>query len=152
METDGLLVPYVANKYSRSWPKHDHGLQAEYVPISTVLTRRFATDGHFFAYSVPAIPRRLGRDAPALSVDGVPMVALVFDVDSTAAHRHHRPASDKWFERQRAKIVALLLASPGGVIYRTRGGYRILYRLAEPHLIRGRESADGWKQLYFHAL
>src|SRR6185436_16120548 len=127
-------VPILANARYKAWPKNSKGGRAQYSPLAEALSRSHATDAHFACYSVPAVERRLNREAPERLPDGVPMVAAVFDVDCEAAHaasggKGDTPAPDEWWLGELDKLNALAAAHPGAFVYRTRGGYRIVFVL-----------------------
>lgn len=61
----------------------------------------------------------------------IEMTALFIDVDNAEAHRTLAPASDEWFAAQRALVAKLPWATTAG-IYRSRGGYRLVWRLSAP--------------------
>src|SRR5262249_42878314 len=111
------------------------------------------------AYSVPSIERRLTlealRDAAcrAQLPDGIPIAAVVFDVDSEQAHRASdgapgTAAVDDWWLTELPKVEALRARHPDGFVYRTRGGYRIVYRLTQPYVLREAGDDAKWTTLY----
>jgi hypothetical protein len=136
-----LLIPVFASKSYRAWPKHDDGGHASYVPPANAFQRHFPSDAHFAAYSVPETARRLSTGA-AGKID-VQMRLIVFDVDG-AAHS----GSDEWWRSERAKLFDLLEEHPDGFIYRTRGGYRIVYQPSRPIAIQDDSDRYGWWALY----
>lgn len=145
------VVPVLATKFARSWPDHERGDPAEYVTTREAFSRRFTSDAHFAAYSVPEIARRLNVRAlphPDVLADGVRMALLVFDVDNADAHAGTiDEAPDAWWTAQRDRLCALLANHPGAFVYRTRGGYRCVY--AAPRIVlRTDEDAAAWKRLY----
>jgi len=82
----------------------------------------------------PTSIARLRKDSlKALSEQGftVEMTALFIDVDNAAAHKNNEPASDEWFAEHQALVAKLPWANTAG-IYRSRGGYRLVWRLREP--------------------
>ena len=100
MSQPRILVPVLPNARLRAWPKHEQGGRAEYLPFADAMSRPYATDAHFAAYSVPSVTRRLGvdgllnEDARAQLEGAVRMVLAVFDVDDTAAHRGEAATAD----------------------------------------------------------
>lgn len=122
------LLPVFPHAKVRAWP-NPGAPSIDYVPLSRVLTEPFATDAHFAAYSVPEYPYRLLHSAHEKMSVAPRMSLLVFDVDSAAAHRAHAEADDAWLASEGAKVTRLLATHPGAYLYRTRGGYRFLYRV-----------------------
>lgn len=137
-------IPVLGDKSSRGWPGHPSGRPAIYTPLSTALTTRYRTDAHFACYSVPHIERRLATpEVFAQLPDGVTMCLFVVDVDG-AEHK----GTDAWWAGERAKIDRLLVDHPGAFVYRTRGGYRLIYVLATPEVLRSVADADLWALRY----
>ena len=147
-------APVLRDQKIRSWPKFPNGGSAEYTTLPVALTREYVTDAHVGAYAAPSLPRRLGTEAllkpEAREVlpDGVAMVLAVFDVDCPDAHRGDPHAADAWWLDETEKITALLAAHPAGFVYRTRGGYRLVYRLPGPVVLRNGIDAEGWSIRY----
>ena len=141
-----LLLPVLADKHAKGWPEHEIGRPAVYLPASEAFTRRWSTDAHVAAYSVPARPRRLAR-AEALAAlageGGIPMVLAVFDLDAP-----DHQATEDWFAEQWPRVDAVQLLHPGLFAYRTRGGYRLVWRLAVPYVLRSAQDAAEWRRLY----
>jgi hypothetical protein len=146
------MVPVLGSTSARSWPLHERGAFARYMRASEALTARHATDAHFAAYSLPDQPRRLATVAVDRVPEGVPMVLAVFDVDCGAAHAAGGGAQGEadvaWWEGELRKIGVLLAAHPGGFVYRTRGGYRLVYALADPVVLRSPDDGTRWKSKY----
>jgi AAA domain-containing protein len=131
----GAPVPVFADRYARGYPAHPEAPPALYAPLGRALASRYDTDAHFSAYSCPGVPRRLaGRGA--LAAGEVSMVALVADVDHA------------WCLEEAAKVDALFAARGRGLAYTTRGGYRIVYRLAESIRLATPADAERWKIAY----
>src|SRR5262249_36221482 len=128
--------------------------RVRYVALNEALTSDFPTDAHFATYSCPAVERRLCLGAltspRALAELGghVPMVLAVFDVDCVEAHGGDAAATDSWWIAEGEKTAALLGVPPGGFVYRTRGGYRIVYRLLGPPPLRDENDAAAWSLGY----
>lgn len=148
------LVPVLMHAHIRSWPLHLEGGRAVYMPVARAMQCATWTDGHFGAYSVPSVSRRLSTGAVALTPGGVPVALLVIDVDCEKAHKASGgtgavPAPDAWWTAEIPKIQALLAAHPGGFVYRTRGGYRIVFVLLNPFLLQdAKTDPDRWKMAY----
>ena len=153
------LLPYLARgpKGYRGWPLHEVGGRVEYRPLSWLLATEHPDDAHTGGYSVPSVLRRLTTGAEAKVAGGVPMVTYLFDVDCAKSHRALGGSSavhadDAWWASQVPRLEALLLAHPGGYVYRTRGGFRIVYCLPQPHVITDGASELEWKRRYLAAL
>jgi hypothetical protein len=135
------LIPVFASKAYRAWPKHDDGGRADYVSPAVAFARRYQSDAHFAAYSVPDTTRRLSTNAVG-RVD-VQLRLIIFDVDAA-----NHAGSDEWWRSERAKLFDLLEEHPDGFIYRTRGGYRVVYQLSRPIEIRDDSDRYSWWALY----
>lgn len=135
-------VPILERK-SKAWPRSQDAQVIGYAPIGAALVSAYTSDAHFAAYSVPEFPYRLSSEAPAHFPEGVPIVLLALDRDAP----DHR-ATPEWLATELPKIQALLAAHPGGYAYSTRGGYRVVYRLAQPFIIHGHQEARAWRAHY----
>jgi hypothetical protein len=110
-----------------------------YLPIPISFTPVFAGS--------PIGPRK------GAAAQGVPMVLAVFDVDCEASHKAsggggEAQASDLWWQGQMAKLKVLTHVHPDSFAYRTRGGYRLVYFLPEPHFLRSPDDAALWSFSY----
>jgi hypothetical protein len=76
---------------------------------------------------------------------GIPMVLFVVDVEP-AGHDH--PVTAETMAIEVSKLRAMLEAHPGGFVYMTTHGYRIVYRLPEPFVISEPVDAERWKLTY----
>ena len=137
------FVPVMMNARLKAFPKNPTGGVVEYQPLSDALRSKYQSDVHIAAYSVPSVPRRLSRKAVSTIDGGVPMVAVLFDIDG-----HDADDIDAWFEAERPKIDKLLAAHRDGYVYRTRGGYRVVYQLGAPVVILDDTDAAAWSALY----
>jgi hypothetical protein len=138
-----LRLPVLPDAYTYSYPKEaDKAPTIQYFPLDTILTRAWTMDVHTTAYSVEHHPYRLSRDAVQFD-GGVVMVLFLADVDGPT-----HLASDDWWLNELVKLDALRQAFPGAFIYRTRGGYRVLYRLPEPHILQSAADVAQWKADY----
>lgn len=54
----------------------------------------------------------------------IELIAVAFDIDSPVKKSGEPGAIDLWFEAEREKISRLLKAFPGGLVWRTKGGWR----------------------------
>jgi P4 family phage/plasmid primase-like protien len=141
-----LLLPVLADKRANAWPEHPQGRPALYLKPAEVFERHYPTDAHYAAYSVPRVPRRLATQEAIVQLadqGGVPMVLAVFDLDAPA-----HQATEAWLEEQLPKFDALWEPHPGMFVYRTRGGYRLLWQLDEPFVLRDLGDAARWRRRY----
>lgn len=155
------MLPLFARgpKGYRAWPKRERPAAISYHPLSWLLEQRHDDDAHIAAYSVPNVLHRLGTDPAAYAQipGGVPMQVLLLDLDCAKSHRALGGASavaadDAWWQAHLPQLEALLTAHPGGYVYRTRGGLRIVYQLPAPVVITDGASELGWKRLYLSRL
>jgi hypothetical protein len=145
------LMPVFAAKTYRAWPRYDDGGAARYQPPAVAMLSRYPTDAHVAAYSVPALPRRLDRDAPGRAVDGGPLaVAMAFFLVDLDGPDHQAPPA--WRSQMASRCERALAEHPGGFHYETRGGGRLLWRRAVPFLITNDVDAQKWKLTYWRAL
>lgn len=145
MTVAGNTVVPVFKRHAKGWPVNvdmKPGDRTTYLPLATALTQSHRFDAHFGVYSVPAVERRLATPSVFAEVD-VPMVLFVIDVDGP-----DHMWTDEWWLVERPKVDRLLAAHPGGFVYCTKGGYRLVYRLAEPIVLRSTADAKAWKQRY----
>jgi hypothetical protein len=108
----------------RGWPEHEDG-RVKPTGLVDLLTREYATDAHFAAYTSPQ-PHRLTIEAAERVA--VSMTVLVLDIDAP----EHR-ATEGW-RRDLTRRCEGLPGEPYG--YWTRNGARIVYRL-EPRPVAG---------------
>jgi hypothetical protein len=138
-----ITLPLIPSAPTYSYPKEaDKAPQVRYFPLDAILTRAWTTDAHTAAYSVPGHPYRLSRDAVQLE-GGVVMVLFVADIDGPDHTAH-----DDWWLAELVKLDALRKEFPGALIYRTRGGYRILYLLPAPRILTSTEAVEAWRADY----
>lgn len=140
---EGPLVPVLSSSRLKAWPKHDKGGRVEYVPIGVALSRRYSTDAHTAAWSVPEVARRLDKGAPEKVEHGIKMMVMFADVDG-----HGVPDLEAWRMAERVKVDALRADHPGVIEYDSRGGYRLVARLATPIFIRDASDAAAWRCIY----
>lgn len=119
----------VFDRFARAWPKPD-APAAQYLPIESAFGTTWSWDAHFAAYSRPDVPYRLDSHSPG--ADDVQMVLAAFDVDAPA-----KAATPEWYGQELPKVQAVAAAHPGVWVYPTRGGYRLVWRLAAPQPTRG---------------
>lgn len=132
----------IVDRFARSWPDHERGLPAERASLEDALTRLFETDAHFQALELPRAAPLRRVSTRVLEHHPVRMTALVFDVDAPA---HGAGAADAWRATFRERAIGL----PGTpCVYWTRGGARIVYRLAAPFLVRTDADALRWSRGY----
>jgi hypothetical protein len=143
MNSPSQTLPLIPSPRTYSYPKEsDKAPTVRYFPLDAILTRAWTTDAHTTAYSVETHPYRLSRDAVAFD-GGVVMVVFIADVDGP-----EHVASDDWWLEELAKLDALRREFPGAFIYRTRGGYRILYLLPSPRVLDSSEAVERWRSDY----
>lgn len=145
------------DRFTSGWPEPkdpDSATRAGMVPLGSMLTHRFETDAHLAGYAAD-VDRRLKivlfqspAHADLVNRVNLRMVAAIFDVDDPVTHKLGQPARDEWLSEEREKLPKLLDAHPGAFLYQTRGGYRIVYALREPHPIRCQADDDTWKARY----
>jgi P4 family phage/plasmid primase-like protien len=141
-----LLLPVLADKRAKGWPESPLGRPALYMPPAEVFGRRYSTDAHCAAYSVPDRPRRLATPEALVQLapqGGVPMVLTVFDLDAPS-----HQVTGRWLDEQLPKFEFLQEQHPGLFTYRTRGGYRLVWRLDQPVVLRDRVDASRWRYRY----
>jgi hypothetical protein len=154
-----LLIPVFPNVHVFGWPTHELGGRAVYTPIERTLTRRYEHDAHVSQYFLPTIERRLTvtlvRDPSHADKipDGVRMLVVLFDVDCQLSHKSSgatspAPASDEWWLAELPKLHTLMDEHASPFIYRTRHGYRILFVLAVPLVIRNASDDAAWTRNY----
>ena len=151
-----LLVPIIPFPRVLAWPDKDgkqEGARCPYVELVDALTREYKTDAHTTAYSVPHIERRLRDDALPKLTDGVPMRLFLADVDCPEAHKaaggsSGLAAGEEWWLAEIDKVKELAVEHSAPFVFRTRGGYRILYRLPEPFVIKTAADGERWTQTY----
>ncbi|RYZ17362.1 MAG: hypothetical protein EOO70_02155, partial [Myxococcaceae bacterium] len=141
----GLQLPVLRNSRVEGWPAAAHAPVVEYLEPGEVFSRRYPTDAHVAAYSVPETPHRLTLEGLGhlAAGDGWRMVLFIVDVDGPG---HQREAS--WWSGEQEKLVALEQEHPGGFVYATRGGYRIVYRLPAPVVVRTLDDKEAWRERY----
>lgn len=122
------------------------------IPIGDAMTRSYSSEASTAGYALPAsFPHRLVSERLP-EYGGIEMQLLIVDVDDEEAHKSDRESSPEWWTVERTKLVALLSAHPGGFVYRTRRGYRIVYQLGSIFLIGDAEDAAKWSASYLHAV
>jgi hypothetical protein len=150
-----LSLPLLPNAYTISYPPTAPDKAPEpiqYFPLPDILSRAWTTDAHTTAYSVPSLSFRLSKEAITLE-NGIVMVVFIADIDCAQSHAASGghgdiPAPDDWWLEELEKLEYLRAAFPGAFIYRTRGGYRLIYRLSEPRILRSPSGVDIWKGDY----
>nr|CAB4128819.1 DNA primase, phage/plasmid [uncultured Caudovirales phage] len=147
------LVTIWTTRYAKGWEGHLDANGAPTMPagggtcpvvdIAQALDQAFDSDAHFVPYHVrdrdddaePAIPRINQVALPVLRQLGydVRFSVLVFDIDDPVAHANEEPARDSWRAEQEeilAQNLPVEWADSMG-FYRTKGGMRVLWRLAD---------------------
>lgn len=153
MTAAALHLLVVPQQRTRAWPLHQDAPACVSYPLADALMRDWQSDAHVAAYEAPAARRRLsinGDGGRRFYDRGVTarMALLVVDIDAPK----HVAADDTWRAEQAALVAALRDEHPGVVGYDTRGGYRLLARLATPHEITNADSAAAWARWYLRTL
>lgn len=143
--TAQILVPVMREQRIPAWPRpnDERAPKVDYQPLEFALLTEHATDAHTTAYSVPLQPYRLNKSAPETLKGGVRMVLAVFDIDGP-----NHQATDEWWGDQGENLARLNEVVPDLYVYRTRGGYRIVARLAEAFVIKTADDAKAWTDKY----
>ncbi|MEO6600787.1 MAG: phage/plasmid primase, P4 family [Polyangiaceae bacterium] len=127
------------------------GADVAYLPLADALLCEHPSDLHLTGYSVPDMPHRLQKGAPETLPGGVSMVLLILEVDCPKPLRVAGRASELWWAHEEPKLAALRADHPEVLGTRSRGGYRVLGWLPEPHIVRDAQSAQEWSELYVAA-
>lgn len=146
------------NRYVKGWPEPSDPAErakwfddkrAALVDVADALTRRFDDDAHFAPYAANVERRHAIRllqspeHADKIASIGLRMTLAVFDVDGPDHN-----CSPEWMSAECDKLHELLKDHPGGFVYMTRGGYRVVFRLADPFPIRCQRDDDRWTARY----
>jgi hypothetical protein len=137
-----ILIPILAHKTFKGWPENEVGGVVDYLPLAEALRRRWPTDAHTAQWSNPSVRRRLCAGAPEKLPRGVRMVIVIFDGDAPKG-----VDVEAWWNVEREKINDLF-QDVQGFCYRTRNGYRLIFRLSTPVIIRDEADAEAWANLY----
>ena len=137
------LVAVLPDCFGKAWPNAD-AQAARLMPLDEALATDFATDAHV---QLITAEHRLSKEACEVLEGGAPMVAFALDVDTP----RHVPADEAWWGElvQRAEVLAEL--APGPTVYRTRGGARLVWELAEPVAIRSHAERLAWRDRYLRS-
>lgn len=122
------------------WPEYDDD-RAGAASLLDILTRPYDLDVHFTAYTANVPRRHTAGSLTRAEEAGVRMVAAVFDVDGEG-----HQATEEWWKGELEKFKPLV--TEGAFVYRTRGGYRIVYELADPFPVNTPADAERWTRLY----
>jgi len=145
-------ITVIADRYVRSWPSRqaDKPLRscdrAHCMELDEAIERDFQTDAHFVAYATPN-GRRLNSEAINQGIT-IELTTSAFDIDCPLVHGTSEPAPEAWRREQREKVLKLAKVHPDPYMYETRGGLRIVYRLAEPTILQSQQDAKQWSQGY----
>jgi hypothetical protein len=120
----------------------------DYAPLEDVLLEKYQTDAHLTQYAAPKTPLRLNTGAEKLIEGGVSLPLLIFDIDCPKSERVDGCAPESWWAVELEKVERLRAGEPGVLCWRTRGGYRLLAWLDEPHVVTDEASARAWSELY----
>ena len=145
-------VLVLQDKYGVAWPAEagKTAATAERLPFAEALTRIYSTDAHASAYDCASHLHRLKKEA--VGEAHPTMTTLFVDADAHAAHGSGKAAAPAWWEAEKVKIGKLRAKHPGVVAYRTRGGYRLVARLATPHVVDSPAAAEAWRRWYARAI
>ncbi len=153
-----MSIP-VMDRYAKAWPSHalqpcpictrkgkrcDGPDTAEPFTFEGAFAQRFDDDPHFTAYAPASVGHRL--DSDAIGQTPIEMQLLVVDVEPAG----HAPRTDVWDASEAPKIEQALAC--GAFFYSTRGGYRLIWRLAQPFTIASKQDAADWSASYLAAL
>ncbi len=156
--TAGVVL--VLDRFASSYPKRvqPDELPIGHVPIERALCNEFSWDAHVVAYCAPTLPRRLGmnddRSGSGLAIwdrlpdDGIPMALFIADVDAKTSGA---TMCAEWWAAEASKVRAAFTDQPG-YAYSTRGGYRLVWSLAQPFVIRTPLEHAVWKATYLARL
>lgn len=142
------------------WPKAKKVRELPTDDLETIFASKWKEDVHFVQYAViPEIgPFRYNNEIFASpeyeeyrrSGGAIQQIALAFDVDSPAKKSQEPGAVDTWFEIEREKISRLLRAFPGGMVWRTKGGWRGCW-YTERRIVTTDDTA-AWRKDYLAAI
>lgn len=149
MSIKALVFPH---RYVLGYPEVDDA-RALCTDVSSILATRYQRDAHFAAYAAD-LPRRvkvslLKEDKHAEKIPGVNlrMTLFVGDVD-WPGHSDELAATQRWRDAQAPKVAALLARHPGGYVYDTLGGFRIVYALPDPFPLLSAGDDARWTGAY----
>jgi hypothetical protein len=141
------------DKYVLGYPKNPIDPRGVLCELGTLLGAPFDSDAHFVGYATD-LRCRLSIDlftpehADKIAAANACMTAAIFDVDDPVTHGTDEPARPEWWEAEKAKLSRLREVHPDLFAYRTRGGYRIVFALAQAHALRSHADAAAWRALY----
>jgi hypothetical protein len=154
--------------FEKSWPKHkvEGGCCAsskwgpckpigklEVSSLRKLLESRWRCPAYLLSYAPPAMPYRLSEgvfeQAGALGQIGGSLTMQLFlvDVDAPGHGEGGEPAVAAWFETERPRLEKLR-ERHGCLVYRSKGGYRILGVLKRPFTIKSNKQVLDWKRRY----
>lgn len=150
----------VLSRHARAWPAHAeqpcrictrkgntcHGPDpAEHFGFVEAFSQAFDDDAHFVAYTIDEdMQHRLDYGA----IGRVPIVMALFVVDVEPAN--HAPRTKAWDDDQGPRIERAI--ADGAFFYSTRGGYRLVWKMAVGFGIETKQDAEDWKASYLGAL
>jgi hypothetical protein len=153
MNAADIVLPVFVSARVRSWPRHEVGGRGRPTLLGIALTDVYNVDAHCTQYECPNVERRLSWltiDTPeAMEVIGgsINMMTIMFDVDHAPSHAAGGSGAnltiDEWWALEIAKVMPL-----NTFVYRSRGGYRIVYTLPAPFSIKTRADAEAWTDFY----
>lgn len=132
----------VFKKNAYSWPS-EIAKEVPYHDLPDLLTRRFDDEEYFLTGYSATQPYRLNKRAAGRPDCSIAMYLLLVDVDAP-----EKNVTPEWQATESDKIAALLSKHPNAYVYTTLGGYRLVYKLAEPFPINSLHDGDRWKAHY----
>lgn len=141
-----VVVTVLPNPFAWGWPRHERGWCVDVLPLARALSNTYNTDAHFAAYATSK-RRRLTREALDQGTP-IELSVIAFDFDCPSVHGTSEPAPDAWRADFLAQVAELAAAHPNPFVYQTRGGARVVYRQAEPTVLRSQDDAQRWSQGY----
>jgi hypothetical protein len=142
------------------WPKSRKLKELASDKLEKILTTPWREDVHFVQYAVideigafrynNEIFKSPEYEEYKKLGGAIELIAVAFDVDSPAKKSGEAGALDIWFEAEREKISRMLRAFPGGLVWRTKGGWRGCWynkrRIVTP------DDAATWRKDYLAAI
>ncbi len=123
--------------------------------LVNILATHWREDVHFTQYAVSPLGNyRYNNDlfnTPEMSAlrsagGCISIIAIALDIDSPAKKSGVPGAVDIWWEEERPKVLALREAHPGCLVWRTKGGYRVVWYT--DYSIRTPDDTLQWKKNY----
>lgn len=160
------VITVARDKFSLRWPQQDPNKPLRESDRADVLRLTIAQalrdhspfDSHFTAYAPPSCGYLLAKkgrweapEAAAGTLDPVRVLLLVVDVDDPERATDGHARAD-WRSSERDKCHRLWALRPGFARYDTKGGYRLVWALTMPFIIRTPDDDARWSSQYEAAL